>query len=135
MEHQSFIRTRFCESDALGHINNVSFFIYLEQARVDFFMDTQILGNLEEWSFVAASAHCDFKKQAYVNQNLVVKTWVSHIGRTSLKLKHQILDQQNEDLVAEGEVVLVSYNVTEQKTEPLSEQMKEKLSLYTVREN
>jgi acyl-CoA thioester hydrolase len=132
MEHQSFIRTRFCESDALGHINNVSFFIYLEQARVDFFMDAQILENLNDWSFVAASAHCDFIKQAFVNQNLVVKTWVSQIGRTSLKLKHQILDQNNEELIAEGEVVLVSYNVTEQKTEPLSEQIKEKLNLYTI---
>jgi acyl-CoA thioester hydrolase len=95
-------------------------------------MDTQIVGNLKEWSFVAASAHCDFKKQAYVNQNLVVKTWVGHIGRTSVKLNHQILDQQNEDLIAEGEVVLVLYNLMEQKTEPLTEQIKEKLNLYTI---
>jgi acyl-CoA thioester hydrolase len=132
MEHKSFVRTRFCETDALGHINNVSFFIYLEQARVDFCMDAQIVENLKDWSFVAASAHCDFKKQAYVNQILVVKTWVSHIGHTSVKLKHQILDQTNEELIAEGEVVLVSYNITEQKTEPLNEQMKEKLKLYTI---
>lgn len=35
--HLTEIRTRYCESDALGHINNVSYFIYFEQARVDFF--------------------------------------------------------------------------------------------------
>ncbi len=35
--HRTLIRTRFGESDAFGHINNVSFFTYLEQARVDFF--------------------------------------------------------------------------------------------------
>ncbi|WML52544.1 thioesterase family protein [Neobacillus sp. PS3-12] len=132
MEHQSLVRTRFCESDALGHINNVSFFIYLEQARVDFFIDTQILEDIEDWSFVAASVHCDFKKQAFVNQSLVIKTWVSHIGRTSVKLKHQIFEQNNEELIAEGEDVLVSYNVMEQKADPLSEQIKEKLKLYTI---
>jgi acyl-CoA thioester hydrolase len=132
MEHQSLVRTRFCESDALGHINNVSFFIYLEQARVDFFIDTQILEDIEDWSFVAASVHCDFKKQAFVNQSLVIKTWVSHIGRTSVKLKHQIFEKINEELIAEGEDVLVSYNVTEQKADPLSEQIKEKLKLYTI---
>ncbi|MDP4108368.1 MAG: thioesterase family protein, partial [Bacillota bacterium] len=130
MEHQSYVRTRFCESDALGHINNVSFFIYLEQARVDFFVDTRILENVNDWSFVAASVHCNFKKQAFVNQSLVIKTWVSQIGRTSVTLKHQILDENNEDIIAEGEDVLVSYNVIEQKPDPLSEQIKEKLKLY-----
>jgi acyl-CoA thioester hydrolase len=131
MEHQSFIRTRFCESDAFGHINNVSFFIYLEQARIDFFMDACNFENINDFSFVIASAHCDFKKQAFINQSLVVKTWVSHIGNTSVKLKHKILDQTNDELIAEAEVVLVSFNVAAQKTRPLNEQMKERLNLYT----
>jgi acyl-CoA thioester hydrolase len=135
MEHQTFVRTRFCESDAFGHINNVSFFIYLEQARVDFFIDAKIFGDVKDWSFVAASAHCDFKKQAFINQNLVIKTWVSHIGNTSVKLKHKILDQANDELIAEGEVVLVSFSMAEQKPEPLNTRMKEQLVLYTHDDN
>jgi acyl-CoA thioester hydrolase len=131
MEHITYIRTRFCESDAFGHINNVSFFVYLEQARVDFFVDTHILQDSNEWSFVVASAHCDFIKQAHINQNLIVKTWVSRIGRTSVTLKHQILDQTNEELIAVGEVVLVSFDFKTQTSEPLNEQMVEKLKSYT----
>lgn len=130
MEHQTFIKTRFSESDAFGHINNVSFFIYLEQARVDFFVDTNILEKSNDWSFVVASAHCDYIKQAHINQNLVVKTWVSHIGRTSVKLTHKILDQSSEELIAIGEVVLVSFNFKEQKSEPLNKQMVEELKNY-----
>ena len=130
MEHNSFVRTRFCESDAFGHINNVSYFIYLEQARVDFFVDTNILDNVTDWSFVMASAHCDFIKQAYINQNLVIKTWVSHIGRTSVRLKHKILEQTSEELIAIGEVVLVYFSLTEQKSKPLNERMVEKLKYY-----
>jgi acyl-CoA thioester hydrolase len=132
MEHQTSIKTRFSESDAFGHINNVSFFIYLEQARVDFFVDTQIIENSDGWSFVVASAHCDYVKQAQINQNLVVKTWVSHIGRTSVKLTHKILDQTSEELIAVGEVALVSFNFKTQKSEPLNEQMVEKLKYYAV---
>lgn len=132
MKHKSYVRTRFCESDALGHISNVSYFIYLEQARVDFFMDAKILENVGDWSFVIASAHCDFKKQAFINQKLFITTWVSHIGRSSVKLKHQILDQTNEELIAEGEVALVSFNLVAQKSEPLTERIVEKLKLYTI---
>ena len=131
MEHNSYIKTRYCESDAFGHINNVSFFIYLEQARVDFFVDTQIFENTQEWSFVVASAHCDFVKQAYINQNLVVKTWVSRIGRTSVTLKHHIIDQTTEEVIAIGEVALVSFNFAEQKSQPLDERMVKKLKDYT----
>jgi len=132
MEHNSYIRTRYCESDAFGHINNVSFFIYLEQARVDFFVDTHIFENTQEWSFVVASAHCDFVKQAYINQDLVVKTWVSRIGRTSVTLKHKIIDKTTEEVIAIGEVSLVSFNFTEQKSQPLEERMVEKLKEYTL---
>ncbi|WP_429897274.1 acyl-CoA thioesterase [Heyndrickxia faecalis] len=35
--HELKLRTRFCETDAIGHINNTSYFIYLEDARLKFF--------------------------------------------------------------------------------------------------
>jgi acyl-CoA thioester hydrolase len=131
LEHTtSFIRTRFSESDAFGHINNVSFFIYLEQARVDFFVDTHIIESPKDWTFVVASLHCDFIKQAQINQNLVVKTWVSHIGNSSLKLKHKILNETGEELIAKGEVVLVSFDFLEQKSKQLNEVMIGKLNNY-----
>ena len=31
------VNVRFSETDALGHINNTSYFIYLEEARMKFF--------------------------------------------------------------------------------------------------
>ncbi|HHW37766.1 MAG TPA: acyl-CoA thioesterase [Bacillales bacterium] len=132
MEHHSFIRTRFCESDAFGHINNVSFFIYLEQARVDFFVDSHILDATKDWSFVVASQRCDYIKQAYITQNLVVKTGVSNIGNTSVSLKHKIVDQSSEELIAKGEVVLVAFDFTRQQSQPLNERMIEKLKQYTL---
>ncbi|MBZ5750015.1 acyl-CoA thioesterase [Metabacillus rhizolycopersici] len=130
MLHESFVRTRYFESDVYGHINNVSFFIYLEQARVDFFADNNLHKNQEEWSFVVASAHCDYINQAYVNQNLVIRTYIDHIGRKSIKLKHQIMDQASEELIAEGEVVLVHFNFKTQLSEPLDEELIKKLSTY-----
>ncbi|MBI2455351.1 MAG: acyl-CoA thioesterase, partial [candidate division NC10 bacterium] len=31
------IRVRFCETDANRHVNQVSYFVYVEQARMDYF--------------------------------------------------------------------------------------------------
>ncbi len=130
MEHQTYIKTRYCESDAFGHINNVSYFIYLEQARVDFFIGTHIVETVEEWPFVAAAVHCDFIRQAKINQDLIVKTWVSKIGRSSVTINHVIMDQITEEVIARGEDVLVSFNMSEQKSEPLSDEMVAKLRDY-----
>ncbi|HJV45082.1 MAG TPA: thioesterase family protein [Bacillota bacterium] len=135
MIHTTTIRPRFCETDALGHINNVSYFIYFEQARVEFFIDSQIEKNLEGWSFVLASAHCDFRKQAYLHQSLMVMTTVSHIGRSSVKLKHRMIDQSTEEFIAEGEDVLVRVNLTTQKSEPLTEDMITILKNYFANEH
>lgn len=34
--HELKVNVRFSETDALGHINNTSYFIYLEEARMKF---------------------------------------------------------------------------------------------------
>lgn len=132
MVHHSNVRTRFCETDALGHVNNVSFFIYFEQARVDFFIDTGVIKDIDNWSFVAASVRCDFRKQAYVHQQLDVQTTVSRLGRSSLTLKHQIIDQLSGDLIAEGEDILVHFDFDLQQSTPLREDQIELLKPYVT---
>ena len=130
MENLSYIRTRYSESDALGHINNVSFFIYLEQARVDFLVNNGIVENTENWNFVVASVHCDFINQAYINQRLVAKTSVSRIGRTSFTINHVIVDETTEEVIAKGEDVLVCFDLTKQSSQPLDNRILEKLKVY-----
>lgn len=38
MAYETAVKVRFCETDALGHISNISYFIYLEEARTDFLL-------------------------------------------------------------------------------------------------
>lgn len=132
MSHKTYVKTRYCETDALGHVNNVSYFIYLEQARVDFFLGSAIVEDVSKWPFVAASVKCDFRRQAYVNQELAIKTYVSHIGRTSVKLMHEIIDEKTEELIAQGEDVLVHYDLVNQQSMPLSSEIVDKLQKYVV---
>lgn len=39
--YETQVKVRFCETDALGHINNTSYFIYLEEARIAFFEEME----------------------------------------------------------------------------------------------
>ncbi len=130
MMHETFVRTRFCETDALGHINNTSYFIYLEEARIEFF---DLLGaNMEtqRWQFILASTKCDFMAQGYFKQNLVIQTWVSRVGTKSFTLNHKIKDTQTGKVIALGEAIVVYFNFDTQQSEPVPTELKEQLLEY-----
>lgn len=129
--HETLIETRYCESDALGHINSVSYFIYLEQARVKFLTDIKLSSNPNnDWPFVLVSTKCDFKNQLFINEKIIIKTTVSHIGTSSFKLNHTLMNQETGVEIANGESVIVYYDFETQKSSPLPEHMKQKLRLY-----
>lgn len=126
------VQARFGETDALGHINNTSYFVYLEEARIRFF---ELLGysmELNEWKFILASTKCDFVSQGYFDQLLTVKTYVSRIGSKSFQLEHDIVCSQTQQLIAKGNAIIVHYNFTNQKSEVLPELLKEGLKSYLM---
>ncbi|OLS39926.1 thioesterase family protein [Bacillus sp. MRMR6] len=131
--HEIQVNVRFGETDALGHINNTSYFIYLEEARIRFF---ETLGyNMEtgDWKFILASTKCDFVSQGYFNQTLNIKTYVSKIGTKSFQIEHDMIDQKTEELIAKGNAIMVYFDFDKQQSEPLPELLIEGLQHYFVR--
>jgi acyl-CoA thioester hydrolase len=115
------IKVRFSETDMLGHVNNASYFVYLEEARTEFLRD-MLIANKK--SFVVVSLKCDFIQQAYFDQRLIIHTSVIDIGNTSFTLVHEIQDKESGQLIAKGHSVVVHFNPEKQKSEPLTEDMR-----------
>ncbi|MBM7691326.1 acyl-CoA thioester hydrolase [Peribacillus deserti] len=121
------VTVRFCETDALGHINNTSYFIYLEEARIKFFESLGYSMRLKDWNFILASAKCDFMNQGYFNQILSIKTYVSKIGTKSFQIEHEITCSQTRELIAKGTAVVVFFDFEKQQSEVLPDLLKEAL--------
>lgn len=132
MHEEITVKVRCAETDALGHVNNTSYFIYIEEARVEFFAKLGFKMDTNEWRFILASTKCDFASQAYFGQELVVETTVNRIGTKSFGLNHDILDKETGKLIAKGTETVVHFNFNEQKSEPLSESLRNKLEQYVV---
>ncbi|GAM14449.1 acyl-CoA thioesterase [Mesobacillus selenatarsenatis] len=126
------VQARFGETDALGHINNTSYFVYLEEARIRFFESLGYSMELNDWKFILASTKCDFVSQGYFDQLLTVKTYVSRIGSKSFQLEHDIVCSQTQQLIAKGNAIIVYYDFTNQKSESLPELLKEGLKSYLL---
>ncbi|MBP3038550.1 acyl-CoA thioesterase [Bacillaceae bacterium Marseille-Q3522] len=125
--HEYQLTTRFSETDALGHINNTSYFIYLEDARIGCLGSLGYQLNSSNWHYVVASVKCDFTQQAYFNENLTIQSYVSNIGTKSFQLEHDIIRSETKQLIAKGSAVVVYFNFETQQSEELPKLLRKRL--------
>lgn len=76
---ETFVRARFHETDALGHVNNAAYLNYLEQAAIDHatyvgldMSRLRALGGI----FVARRHDITFLRPAYAGDTLRILTWL-----------------------------------------------------------
>ncbi|MBO8155600.1 MAG: acyl-CoA thioesterase [Bacillaceae bacterium] len=129
---ESRVKVRFFETDALGHVNNASYFIYFEEARVHFFQKLGYELNTDKWHFILASTKCDFLNQAYFAQELVIETFVNKIGKKSFGLTHRVLEQNSKELIATGNEIVVHFDFDIQQSTPMPKKLKDKLNQYLI---
>jgi acyl-CoA thioester hydrolase len=100
--------------DAFGHVNNTTFFTYLEEARVDLLFvhagDAVARERLSS-GIVVARHEIDYKAPlVFRPQPVPVDVWVSRLGTSSFELRYQILDDDG-PVYAEAATVLVPFDV------------------------
>lgn len=130
-------KTRFNETDAFGHINNVSYFAYFEQARLDYFehlnlLDEFSISRIEAFKdnlIVSANLECHYLSQLYYGQNIEIFVRTSKIGRSSFELEYCLLEDKKL-IAAIGRGSIVYINKKSGKSTPLPEDIKEKISLF-----
>lgn len=134
----TLFRTRFSETDAFGHVNNVSYFTYFEQARLDYFDNLKMFEALgidrynqnNENIVVTANLECHYLAQLYYGQEIEVYVKASSIGRSSFELQYCLIEKEQELIAAVGRGSVVYINRKTGKSEPLPQILKDKLINY-----
>lgn len=86
-----------------GHVNNVKYMEFLEQARQPWYVYFLHLGFR---SFVA-KLQADYKQEAFLGDVLVIHTAVERVGNTSFVLSQRMYNQREEQ-VLDAEVTFVA---------------------------
>lgn len=98
--------------DFYQHVNNAVYMNYLESARIGFLQHYGISFDSflnQEALPVVATAHLEFKRPCYMNDELSIHTWISDKKRVSFTFSHAVYNQKNE-LVHQADIVLVFVN-------------------------
>ncbi|WP_339228315.1 thioesterase family protein [Oceanobacillus sp. FSL K6-2867] len=122
------IKVRFSETDMYGHVNNVSAFIYFEEARVDFLNSLGILNNLKsDEAIIVADLQCDYLQQMYFDERLKMYVKVATIGNTSFDV-HYMGVKENKEIALTGRGRIVYINPKKGRPVPIPDEMKQLLA-------
>ncbi len=126
MTHKTDIQVRFFDSDAFGHLSNIAFSLYAEQARVDFFFNVIKQNN----NLILAHIDLDFLKQADLKDEIYVETSVIKIGNTSITIKQDII--ANGEIASATKSVIVLFDYGTQRPMAIPDQARALLNKYLV---
>jgi acyl-CoA thioester hydrolase len=112
--------TRFSDVDIYGHVNNVKYFEYYQEARLAFLTS---MGRSEEkgrFAVVVARVNVDYKKPIlFRSEPYAVESWIDRVGSSSFALRAEIKD--GDTVLSRADAVLVTFDLETQKARPLSE--------------
>ena len=122
MPHTYDCRVRWSDVDAYGHVNNVKYFEYYQEARIAFLATCgQTLLRAEGTEqFVVARLTVDYRRPMVFRLDpFPIDSWVTRIGTSSYDVRSQIRD--GDEVLSRATAVLVAYDLTSSKARPLSD--------------
>jgi acyl-CoA thioester hydrolase len=120
---------QFRDIDVMGHVNNATYFQYMETGRVEL---ARKLGQVREGfrgGFIVASARCEFKKPIRDERRITVRVWVSRVGDRSWDLDYTIHGPRRVEY-ALGRTTQVAYDYKTRSTVQMSGKLKRELAKY-----
>ena len=111
--HRLRMPIRWGDMDAMGHVNNTVYFRYLEQARIDWFVELGAPADpAHECGPVIVNAHCVFLRQLRYPGEIEVSTYVGTIGNSSFETIQEIRRMDQPEVIAASggaKVVWIDY--------------------------
>lgn len=111
---------RWGDMDAMGHVNNAMYFRYLETIRIEWMRSIGCQPDPRGQGPVIVNAFCNFQRQLEFPGDILLKMYVSDLGRSSFESWCTIERTEIPGLVhASGGATTVWVNFPQKKAMPL----------------
>ena len=127
------LEVRFGDADALGHVNNVIYYRYLEQARVRFMQTIWggLTGNaMADFPYVVAHSELDFLAPLHYDDHCLVTMGISRLGHTSFTFCYELFSVGTQTMVARGTVVMVVVDHQIGRPQPIPDELRQAYQPY-----
>ena len=83
--YECTIPIRWGDMDAMGHLNNTSYFRYMETCRIDWLQSVRALPDPAGEGIVIVSAFCNFRRQLAYPGTVLTRMYVSDPARATFE--------------------------------------------------
>ena len=104
------IEVRYADIDVLQHVNNATYFTYMETARIQYF--AKVLGWEGHWAelgVIIAQAACEYKQPLVFGDTVQAYIRASRLGTKSFDFAYVLVREKDEAIAASGSSVQVAY--------------------------
>jgi len=122
------VPVRYRDLDTYGHVNNVVYGTYCEEARVAYLREVLDLDDPNDLSMVVVSLEIDFRASVTELTTVEVGVGVTRLGESSLTMAYEL--RQDSDLVAEAETTQAYIDPEVRETRPLPEAWREQIGEF-----
>jgi acyl-CoA thioester hydrolase len=127
--HTMTVPIRWGDMDCMGHVNNTVYFRYMETARIQMLEGAGFTTQPSGEGFVIANIFCNFIRQLEYPGEVLIKSYVSTIGRSSFDVFHEMHRSDDAQTVyASGGETIVWLDFPKQKSLPMPDALRQWLS-------
>lgn len=106
------------QMDAFQHMNNIEYFRYFEDARIQYFERADLIdrssgGGFDRVGPILASTSCQFKAPLAYPATIVAGARVIELEDDRFKLEHAVADRASDHIAAVGEALIVTFDYSE----------------------
>ena len=119
--------------DAFQHVNNTVYFRYFESARIEYFVQVGLDKSMKDDGVgpILASTSCRFRVPLTYPDRITVGARVADMGADRFTMLYKILSHEKEQVVAEGEGLIVIYDYKRNSKTLLPENIRDRIEALT----
>ncbi len=102
----------WADMDSFGHVNNVVYFRYFENARIEYIRRLGWWESLKETGVgpIVASTHAKFRRPVSYPDTLLAGARLVAMADDRFTLQHSLVSRKTGELVTDGEAVVVTFD-------------------------
>ncbi len=130
------IRVRYSEIDCQGIVYNSRYLEYVDVALTEYFrsLGFQYRELVEQHAFDPSlvKATLEFRRGARFDEVLRIHGRVVAIGRSSITMEFEIVQEESRELIASAQIIYVNFDKSSQSSRPVPESIRRRIEAYEV---
>ncbi len=125
------------EMDAYQHVNNVVYFRYFENSRLEYFrrLDWLAMQNDTGVGPILASTQARFRKPLTYPDSILIGARIAEVGEDRLTMQHRIISRRLGAVATEGEGIIVTFDYAGGVKAPVPDELRRRIAALEATAN